>query len=167
MSEALLDADEIRARFARAMSDMYRAEVPQYGALLALVEEVNDAVLARDPIMAAYFRGTGQLARVAAERHGAIRVGTAAELALVARAFAVMGMVAVGYYDLAPAGLPVHSTAFRPLEPDALREHLSGAFASWQLPDGIEFLDEIPRTSTGKFWKARLREQFANWKPAA
>jgi fatty-acyl-CoA synthase len=45
---------------------------------------------------------------------------------------------------------------------DALRDHLSrsGHFAKWQLPERFEFLDAIPRTSTGKFWKAKLREQF-------
>lgn len=49
------------------------------------------------------------------------------------------------------------------LDPAELREHLSGSFASWQLPDAVEFIDEIPRTSTGKFWKARLRERYADW----
>jgi len=33
-------------------------------------------------------------------------------------------------------------------------------FARWQLPDRHEVLTEIPRTSTGKFWKLRLREMF-------
>jgi len=28
------------------------------------------------------------------------------------------------------------------------------------LPERFEFLDAIPRTSTGKFWKTKLREQF-------
>jgi acyl-CoA synthetase (AMP-forming)/AMP-acid ligase II len=42
-----------------------------------------------------------------------------------------------------------------------LRAHLSGAFATWQVPDAFEFIDAIPRTSTGEFWKARLRERFA------
>lgn len=46
---------------------------------------------------------------------------------------------------------------------EELRAHLAGRFASWQLPDGIEFVDEIPRTSVGKFKKSRLREMFANW----
>jgi fatty-acyl-CoA synthase len=44
-----------------------------------------------------------------------------------------------------------------------LRAHLSTAFAKWQLPDAFEFIDAIPRTSTGKFWKARLRERFAGY----
>jgi len=30
---------------------------------------------------------------------------------------------------------------------------------SW-LPDSMEFIDEIPRTSTGKFLKSALRERF-------
>jgi fatty-acyl-CoA synthase len=43
---------------------------------------------------------------------------------------------------------------------DALREHLAAHFARWQLPERIEFIEAIPRTSTGKFWKTKLREQF-------
>ena len=49
---------------------------------------------------------------------------------------------------------------------EELRKHLSESFATWQLPDAVEFIDEIPRTSTGKFWKARLRERYADWKAA-
>ncbi len=45
-----------------------------------------------------------------------------------------------------------------------LRDFLSGRFASWQLPDAIEFIDEIPRTSTGKFWKVKLRQRYADWR---
>ena len=44
--------------------------------------------------------------------------------------------------------------------PDELRAHLSAKFVKWQLPDRFEFLDAIPRTSTGKFWKVKLRERF-------
>jgi fatty-acyl-CoA synthase len=43
---------------------------------------------------------------------------------------------------------------------DDLRAHLAGTFAKWQLPERVVFLDAIPRTSTGKFWKAKLREKF-------
>jgi fatty-acyl-CoA synthase len=46
-------------------------------------------------------------------------------------------------------------------DPDELREHLAGECAKWQLPDRFEFLDEIPRTATGKFKKTVLRERFA------
>jgi acyl-CoA synthetase (AMP-forming)/AMP-acid ligase II len=35
--------------------------------------------------------------------------------------------------------------------------------AKWQLPDAIVFIDEIPRTSVGKFKKSELRARYANW----
>ena len=41
-----------------------------------------------------------------------------------------------------------------------LRAHLAHNFAKWQLPERFELLDAIPRTSTGKFWKTKLRDQF-------
>ena len=44
---------------------------------------------------------------------------------------------------------------------EQLNEHLLGRFAKWQLPERYEFLDALPRTSTGKFWKLRLRELYA------
>jgi fatty-acyl-CoA synthase len=47
------------------------------------------------------------------------------------------------------------------VQADALREHLAAHFARWQLPERIEFLEAIPRTSTGKFLKSKLREQYA------
>ena len=37
---------------------------------------------------------------------------------------------------------------------------LQAGFAKWQLPDRYEVIEAIPRTSTGKFWKLRLRERF-------
>ena len=38
---------------------------------------------------------------------------------------------------------------------------LKHGFAKWQLPDRYEFIESVPRTSTGKFWKMKLRERFA------
>ena len=43
---------------------------------------------------------------------------------------------------------------------EELRAHLAPDFAKWWLPDSMEFIDEIPRTSTGKFLKSALRERF-------
>ena len=43
---------------------------------------------------------------------------------------------------------------------DQLREHLSAGFAKWQLPERFEYVDEIPRTATGKWKKTALRERF-------
>ncbi|MFN3279989.1 MAG: long-chain fatty acid--CoA ligase, partial [Paracoccus hibiscisoli] len=39
-----------------------------------------------------------------------------------------------------------------------LRPHL----ASWQLPDDIVFVEEMPLTATGKISKLTLRERFAD-----
>jgi fatty-acyl-CoA synthase len=39
---------------------------------------------------------------------------------------------------------------------------LAHSFARWQLPERYEFIDAVPRTSTGKFWKMKLRERFPN-----
>ena len=47
--------------------------------------------------------------------------------------------------------------------PDELRRHIAGSFAKWWLPDAIVFVDEIPKTSTGKFLKTAPRERFADW----
>jgi fatty-acyl-CoA synthase len=44
---------------------------------------------------------------------------------------------------------------------EALLEFLAERFAKWWLPERIEFVDEIPRTSVGKFQKSLLRERFA------
>jgi len=127
---AFVHPDEIRSRFSAALSAMYRAEVPQYGDLLTLVADINAEVVKRDAAGADRLATSGELARLSEERHGAIRVGTADELATIARAFAVMGMEPVSYYNLAPAGVPVHSTAFRPVDPAALARNPFRVFTS-------------------------------------
>lgn len=119
--QPFVSPDLIRQRFSKAMSDMYREEVPLYGALMELVEQTNRDVLARQPGIARQLHSSGEIERLDMERHGAIRVGTATELATLARLFAVMGMQPVGYYDLTPAGVPVHSTAFRAVHEAALQ----------------------------------------------
>ncbi len=43
-----------------------------------------------------------------------------------------------------------------------LREHLGTSFAKWQLPDAWAFIDQVPRTSVGKFDKKVLRREFAD-----
>lgn len=127
---AFVHPDEIRSRFSAALSAMYRAEVPQYGDLLTLVADINAQALKADASGADRLAASGELARLSEERHGAIRVGTGDELATIARAFAVMGMEPVSYYNLAPAGVPVHSTAFRPVDPAALARNPFRVFTS-------------------------------------
>ncbi len=58
---------------------------------------------------------------------------------------------------------PLACVVFKPGqegEPRGVQRAPAGAFAKWQLPDRFEFLEAIPRTSTGKFWKVKLRERF-------
>lgn len=130
MSGQWVSSDVIRGAFARAMSDMYKAEVPQYGTLLSLVRQVNQDVLAADPDLARLMAERDELERLDVERHGAIRLGTAAELRTMGRLFSVMGMHPVGYYDLSVAGVPVHSTAFRPIDEAALARNPFRVFTS-------------------------------------
>lgn len=124
--------DDIRTRFSHAMSDMYRTEVPQYGTLLKLVADINAQTLYHNTRGedALTNRGGSEMARIEIERHGAIRLGTPNELHTMRRVFAVMGMSPVGYYDLAPAGMPVHATAFRPVDDEALARNPFRVFTS-------------------------------------
>jgi len=47
------------------------------------------------------------------------------------------------------------------LTPAELREYLSKDFAKWQLPDSWAFIDQVPRTSVGKFDKKVIRKWYA------
>jgi uncharacterized glyoxalase superfamily metalloenzyme YdcJ len=129
-TDRFVSPDDIRSLFAQAMSTMYRTEVPLYGTLVDLVAEINDAVLTATPALAEQLDRTDERARLDQERHGAIRVGTAEELATLGRLFALMGMYPIGYYDLSVAGVPVHSTAFRPRTAQALSRNPFRVFTS-------------------------------------
>lgn len=48
------------------------------------------------------------------------------------------------------------------LSKDDIIEHLRPHFAKWWLPDDVVFIDQIPKTSVGKFDKKVLRAQFKN-----
>jgi fatty-acyl-CoA synthase len=47
--------------------------------------------------------------------------------------------------------------------PEEIREHLAQRMAKWQVPDQVVFIDEIPKTSVGKFSKKTLRDRFADY----
>jgi fatty-acyl-CoA synthase len=47
------------------------------------------------------------------------------------------------------------------LDAQGVREFLAGKVAKWWLPDRVEFVDEVPKTSVGKFDKKVLRARFA------
>lgn len=144
---------EIRHKFANAMSDMYRFEVPQYGSLLDMVKQINQQQLDNNPALQKTLTENLEIQRLNTERHGAIRLGKAQELFNMRRLFAVMGMYPVGYYDLTEGGLPVHSTAFRPVQLDELKINPFRVFTSLLRIELIQ--DEKLRTTAEQLLSSR------------
>jgi fatty-acyl-CoA synthase len=75
--------------------------------------------------------------------------------------------------EAAVIGVPDPKWSERPLacvvlEPGAelskqdVLDYLTPRVAKWQLPDDVVFIDEVPKTSVGKFSKKTLRERFAD-----
>jgi len=59
---------------------------------------------------------------------------------------------------------PLAAVVLRPgasLSADDLRRFLTDRVARWWVPERIEFIDEIPKTSVGKFKKSELRKVYA------
>ncbi len=50
-----------------------------------------------------------------------------------------------------------------PPSKQSLYDLLSQTFEKWQLPDDIVYIDQIPKTSTGKFNKKEIRKQYADY----
>ena len=46
---------------------------------------------------------------------------------------------------------------------DEVIDYIRPRLAKWQLPDDVVFIDEVPKTSVGKFSKKTLRERFADY----
>lgn len=111
----------LRQSFTQRLSEMYRNEVPSYGVLVDMVGSINRRAGSADH---------SSHARLGHERHGAIRLALPEELSLLRRALNVLGMQAVEYYDLGPAGLPVHSTAFRPTTAEEIDKSAFRLFVS-------------------------------------
>jgi len=85
----------------------------------------------------------------------------------------VMGHPAVA--EAAVVGIPDEKWDERPLvavvlkegqsvTAGELRDFLSDKVAKWQLPENWTFVDEVPKTSVGKFDKKRLRASFSEGK---
>jgi uncharacterized glyoxalase superfamily metalloenzyme YdcJ len=144
---------QLRERFAAGLSAMYAGEVPAYGTLVDVSEQVNRDYVARHPDA----ERLGSLQRVTAERHGAIRVGSPAELAAVADLFAAFGMLPVGYYDLrsARSPIPVVSTAFRPIDAHELARNPFRVFASMLATRDARYFDPDLRARVQTFLARR------------
>ena len=144
---------QLRAQFAAALAQMYGAEVPAYHTLVEVSALINRDHVAHNP----HAHRLGSTARVTAERHGAIGVGTAAELADVADLFGAFGMHPVGFYDLREAAspVPVVSTAFRPTDPDELARNPFRVFTSMLATADTRFFDPELRTRVEQFLAGR------------
>ena len=79
-----------------------------------------------------------------------------------------------GVAEAAVIGVPHPKWAERPIAcvvrkegsevtAEELLEHLRARVAKWWLPDAIEFIDEVPKTSVGKFSKKDLRSKFIDY----
>ncbi len=44
-----------------------------------------------------------------------------------------------------------------------IRDYLAERLGKWQVPDDVVFIDEIPKTSVGKFSKKTLRDRFSDY----
>ena len=77
--------------------------------------------------------------------------------------------------EAAVVGIPHPKWDERPLAAVVLKEgenataeeildHIRPLVAKWWMPDAVEFIDEVPKTSVGKFSKKDLRTQFADYK---
>jgi fatty-acyl-CoA synthase len=162
------------------------------GELIPWDDQAMGELEVRGPwVAAAYFRGTGtdkftddgwfQTGDVVKiDQRGSIRITDRAKdlvksggewISSVDMENLLMGHPAVA--EAAVIAVPDEKWTERPMavvvlrqgkevSPDELRQHLSSHFAKWQLPERVEFVDEIPRTATGKFKKTALREQFVN-----
>ena len=73
---------------------------------------------------------------------------------------AVIGVAATRWGERAMACVvPVEGTD---LTADEVLEWLEGRVVKWWLPDRVEFIEEVPKTSVGKFSKKTLRDRFAD-----
>ncbi len=148
-----LDTWQLRAQFAAGLSAMYAAEVPAYRTLVEVTERVNADYAARHGNAERF----GSLRRVTAERHGAIRVGSPAELAAAADLFAAFGMLPVGFYDLrrAASPVPVVSTAFRPIDATELSRNPFRVFTSMLATRDPRYFDRDLRRRVDAFLARR------------
>ncbi|WP_229118987.1 2-oxoadipate dioxygenase/decarboxylase [Enemella evansiae] len=154
-NEALIPPWQLRARFAVRLAELYGGEVPAYNTLVEVSTEVNQRVM---DARGGDAERLGSLDRVTAERHGAIRVGTPAELAQVARIFGALGMYPTGFYDLRdaqPQPIPVVSTAFRPHDPEELARNPFRVFTSMLVPQDRRFFDADLQRRLEHFLAAR------------
>lgn len=84
---------------------------------------------------------------------------------LIAQIEGVSGVAVIGIPDQRWGEVPLAVITLRPdfLVTEAeVREHLDGRIARYKMPKRVFVVDELPRTASGKVFKSRLREQYAD-----
>ncbi len=114
---AFADPIQMQHRLFASLSEMFGREVPLYDRSLLVNRVVNRAVCdLLGAVYGGFSVGDDRLDALGGERHGAIRIGTAAEYRWVSRFFACFGLEPHGFYDMTgigPKSQPVIATAFR------------------------------------------------------
>ena len=72
---------------------------------------------------------------------------------------AVVGIPDEKWQERPLASVVLHEGAT--VTPAELRDFLAQSFAKWQLPDAFAFIEQVPRTSVGKFDKKVIRRWYA------
>ncbi len=78
---------------------------------------------------------------------------------------AVLEAAVIGVFSEQWSERPLACVVLKPgasATPDELIAHLATQFPKWWLPDEVVFIEEVPKTSVGKFDKKVLREDFKN-----
>jgi fatty-acyl-CoA synthase len=78
---------------------------------------------------------------------------------------AVAEAAVIGVPDEKWGERPLAAVVLRPdagqVSPDELRAYLGERIPRWQLPERWSFIEEVPKTSVGKFQKTTLRDRYA------
>jgi len=65
-------------------------------------------------------------------------------------------------WDERPLLLVVRKPGCTP-DPASILAIYDGRVAKWWIPDGVEFVDSLPLTATGKLWKAEMKKQWKDY----
>lgn len=65
-------------------------------------------------------------------------------------------------WDERPLLLVVRKPGSDP-SPASILSVYQGRVAKWWIPDGVEFVDSLPLTATGKLWKAEMKKQWKDY----
>ena len=81
----------------------------------------------------------------------------------------ILGAALIGIPDEKWGEVPLAIVQLRDeerLDPDTIVAHLTGRLAKYKVPKRIVFVDEFPRTASGKIRKADLRKQYVGVSPS-